>query len=137
MKKIFTVLMLCFVSVCSFGQIEQYKQITNFDLSMHNTQKPKSIQENWQIGNNCYVAGACMISVGIISSAIGTLLYCTNMNEHGNVKTLNVGIGFISAGSTLVGVSIPLLCFGDHIERETTMINDVWNSLVYKNENKK
>lgn len=132
-------LMLCLVSIACFGQYEiNHQEINEFSdttvykvqLLSANTKCPYIVEQNWEIGHKCYVSGAWIFTVGTISSIVGGAFMLADKSIDG----MKIGTGFLSAGGTLIGVSIPLLCFGDHIERETTMIQEVWESLAYKQE---
>lgn len=146
-------LILCFVSIVGFGQITaevstQFSDLAysdtvysiGYDKLFHiinNGEKlnsisfvPETIVCNYKIGQKCYTAGAAIVSVGTLCLVPGILLSAVGST----LDAKQIGYGFLSVSGTLVGISIPLLCFGDHIKRETNMVYDVWSSLEYKNQ---
>lgn len=73
----------------------------------------KSVLMNYQIGRNCFISGQVFISLGAVLSAAGGICYMTGYWEAGGV--------LCGVGGSFIGISIPLLCFGDHIKRECNM----------------
>lgn len=151
MKKILMALMLCLISIASFGQnwdalSHQYKMVITTEVyerrtflhdsnqvavlqdtiykyyKIPNGNVPYVIYQNYTIGSNCFKAGSYMICIGGVASLTGLSLMLGDKN---NITAYKAGIGLTSIGGTLVSVSLPLLCFGDHIKRETNMLYSI------------
>lgn len=127
-------LMLCFVSICSLhAESPYYKGYTDdlyYILSVPALAEdvPPTIVYNYKQGENCFIAGSILAGIGGFLVIPGILqMFCGK-----NIKQKQIGTGLLSAGSTLVGVSIPLLCFGDHIKKDANMAYEVWDILDYK-----
>lgn len=89
---------------------------------------PTYIWKDYKIGDNCFKAGVATISIGALSSIVGGIAYGVGVKNHniGNIKT---GTYFLSFGSTFIGISIPLLCFGDNMKRTTNREYKMYNAL--------
>lgn len=87
---------------------------------------PSVIYDNYKIGDRCYKAGWATFISASIMTIVGGIVYGTGI-EKNNIESSKAGVAVLSAGSSLIGISIPLLCFGDHIKRETNMNYELWN----------
>jgi len=81
--------------------------------------------EEYRFGRRCYNAGCVLISVGAPLSFIGGILLGCSMkaDSKGQVYVSDqsafiAGEVFVCIGAPMVSVSVPLLCFGDHMKRE-------------------
>lgn len=74
----------------------------------------KSVLMNYKIGRNCFISGQVFISLGAVLSAAGGICYMNGNWEAGGM--------LCGVGGSFIGISIPLLCFGDHIKRECNMV---------------
>lgn len=101
------------------------------EMPIHKTKDPiidKVILDNYLIGDRCYKSGQAIIIIGSIVTFISLpfVFYDVKKNENGVIiKSTSAGIACAAIGGTLISVSLPLLCFGDHIKRETNMIYSV------------
>lgn len=84
-------------------------------------QPTKSVLSNYHIGHNCFEAGKAMVLVGVPISFIGAMCICGGINDN-NYDACTAGYALLGIGGTFISVSIPLMCFGDHIKRECNMI---------------
>ena len=81
----------------------------------------KSVLSNYHIGHNCFAAGKAMVLVGVPISFIGAMCICGGINDN-NYDACTAGYALLGIGGTFISVSVPLMCFGDHIKRECNMI---------------
>lgn len=81
----------------------------------------QSVLANYHIGHNCFEAGKVMILVGVPISFIGAMCICGGINDN-NYDACTAGYALLGIGGTFISVSVPLMCFGDHIKRECNMI---------------
>lgn len=109
-------------SVYGYDKIFQDYAIRNF------SDVPKSIIYNYDQGRVCFNTGVAFISIGALFMVPGTLFSLFGSTP----KSKRIGAGLLYTGSTLVSVSVPLLCFGDHIKKDANMAYEVWSSLNYK-----
>lgn len=101
-------------------QVGQYVSSTQFVLktSSLNLEVPQVIWNEYQQGCNLYKGGIVSISVGCGLAALGSILYCSAIASPDSSESAAVGgLVLSSLGSSLVGISIPLLCWGDHLKR--------------------
>lgn len=81
----------------------------------------KSVLSNYHIGHNCFAAGKAMVGVGVPISFIGAMCLVGGINDN-NYDACTAGYALLGIGGTFISVSVPLMCFGDHIKRECNMI---------------
>lgn len=79
---------------------------------------------NYRIGYNCFKAGQITMGIGVAISFIGAMCVVgsVKMDNRDNWDACDAGYALLGIGGTFISVSIPLLCFGDHIKRECNMV---------------
>lgn len=81
---------------------------------------PKTLYDRYVMGENLMTAGWITMLVGGMLTISGGIMY-NHWNQVGKSEFPNMGkasMAFMGVGGTLIGVSIPLLCFGDNAKRE-------------------
>lgn len=76
---------------------------------------------NYRIGYNCFKAGQITMGIGVPISFIGAMCVVGGVKDK-NWDACDAGYALLGIGGTFISVSIPLLCFGDHIKRECNMV---------------
>lgn len=95
----------------------------------NNTLKiPTGVYERYRLSNKLMIAGWVDLSVGTGLAIIGGILYGTGLKNQNQAEVIS-GSVFLGTGGTLVGFSIPLLCFGDNIKRESNVNCEIFNLL--------
>lgn len=113
-------------------QVGKYVQSTQFvsKTSSLNLEVPQVIWNEYQQGRSLYNGGVVTISVGCGLSALGGILYCSAILSPDSSKSAVVGGLVLSyLGSSLIGVSIPLLCWGDHLKRTANKDMELYSIL--------
>lgn len=81
-------------------------------------QVPIQVYDDYLIGEKCFNYGKAFIIFGSISTVVGGCVYAIGA-KHNKINEMKTGTGIMCGGSTLIGISIPLLCFGDNMKRAT------------------
>jgi hypothetical protein len=95
--------------------------ITNYNIQTKIHRPTQSVLANYHIGYNCFEAGKTMVLVGVPISFIGAMCICGGINDN-NYDACTAGYALLGIGGTFISVSVPLMCFGDHIKRECNMV---------------
>lgn len=75
-------------------------------------QLPEVIYDEYMLGKQLSTAGIPFISIGLPICIVGTIFACSTSQSKQTAGTALLGIG-----GTMVSISLPLLCFGDHLKR--------------------
>ena len=91
----------------------------------------ESVLHNYIIGERCFKSGKVLVTWGLVTTFVGAMCvvggsarpisYKYNKMRHNN-DAITAGCTLMGIGGSFISVSIPLLCFGDHIKRECNMI---------------
>jgi len=90
---------------------------------------PKPIYDDYQFGAELFNSGCVMITVGGLSGIIGGIMYGVGYkyNSRYGQQLITAGVVMMGIGGTFVSVSIPLLCFGDHMKRNVNRDYKLYN----------
>lgn len=89
---------------------------------------PEFIYNEYEYGCKLFKSGVVTISVGAGVFALGSILYGCGLSTD-NANAIQSGLIFTSLGSGLVGVSVPLFCWGDHLKRNANKTLDLYEIL--------
>ena len=89
---------------------------------------PEFIYNEYEYGCKLLKSGVVTISVGAGVFALGSILYGCGLSTD-NANAIQSGLIFTSLGSGLVGVSVPLFCWGDHLKRNANKTLDLYEIL--------
>lgn len=93
---------------------------------------PNYIYNQYNLGQSCFKAGVVTISIGSVLALVGGVVYGVGVSKTGTKDaspTVTAGAAILSVGSTGLGVSVPLLCFGDHMKRESNIDFSIFNTI--------
>lgn len=88
------------------------KEFITHHSTTETIQIPKVIYDEYILGKQLSKAGVPIISIGLPICIIGTIFACNT-----EPTKQAAGVALLGVGSSLVSISIPLLCFGDHLKR--------------------
>lgn len=114
------------------AQVGKYVSSTQFVLKTSSLELdvPKVIWNEYQQGCSLYKGGVVTISVGCGLAALGCILYYSAIASPDSSKSAAVGgLVFSYLGSSLIGVSVPLLCLGDHLKRTANKDMELYSIL--------
>jgi len=97
-------------------------------VNIFTTKIPAPVYERYLFGYSLMKAGWATFSIGTGVGLVGGILYGVGIKNH-NVKEITAGSVLLGCGGAIIGVSIPLLCFGDNIKRETNTLFETYNIL--------
>lgn len=135
MKKIFFIITLCVVCATSYGQDVPDSNETNKVIIIKPSwnmlkyyskyaiqeylQVPMYIRDHYDHGIDLMKIGCGTIVVGTLSCIYATIMFATKINPTGAIVTMGIG-------ASLIGVSIPLFCFGTHTKRESNVMYQLY-----------
>lgn len=106
------------------------KQIPTDTTFRQTATLPTCIYNRYKLGERLTLSGWINFGVGLGLSLIGGVLLT---RQDGNIPQQGkVGTAFLGAGGALVSISIPQLCFGDHIKREANVSLQIYEQLQCK-----
>ena len=89
---------------------------------------PAPIYDRYMFGNTLMKAGWINFSIGTGIATIGGILYGVGAKNN-NLNEIKAGGALLAVGGTIIGVSIPLLCFGDNAKREANTLLKTYDIL--------
>lgn len=135
MKKIFFIITLCVVCATSYGQDVPNSNETNeviltkpsWDLLKHYSiyskqdywEVPMYIRDHYDHGIDLMKIGCGTIVVGTLSCIFATAMFATKKDSPGAIIVMGIG-------ASLISVSIPLFCFGNHTKRESNVMYQLY-----------
>lgn len=99
--------------------VEKYDNNAYVQTKIH--RPTQSVLANYHIGTNCFTTGKTIVGISIPVMFVGVMCLAGGMYDD-NYNARCAGYAIMGVGCTLISVSIPLMCFGDHIKRECNMI---------------
>lgn len=118
--------------------IQKYKDIGYFEEDGYYTQLhsvtlneikiPKVIYDEYKMGTSLFKCGKVFVGVGIPLVFSGMLLQVHGIKRM-NEDAIIASSVFYGIGGTCVSVSIPLLCWGDHLKRTSNKDYKLYNLL--------
>lgn len=84
-------------------------------MGYQSTYLPTPVYEEYKFGRKCYRTGSAFITLGSIMAVAGGICY---LASGGNQTAKTAGEVLFVMGDVCITVSVPLLCFGDHMKRE-------------------
>ncbi len=87
---------------------------------------PTPIYDRYIFGCQLMKAGWINFSIGTGIATIGGILYGVGAKNN-NLNEIKTGGALLGVGGTIIGISIPLLCFGDNAKREANIDCKVFN----------
>lgn len=125
-------------STTDYVFIKQYKDIWDFKKNEYYTQLdsvplneikiPKVIYDEYKMGASLFKCGKVFVGVGIPFVFSGMLLQVHGIKRM-NEDAIIAGSVFYGIGGTCISVSIPLLCWGDHLKRTSNKDYKLYNLL--------
>ena len=89
---------------------------------------PGPTYDRYMFGHTLMKAGWINFSIGTGITAIGGILYGVGA-KHSNLNEIKAGGSLLGVGGTIIGVAIPLLCFGDNAKREANTLLKTYDIL--------
>ena len=106
-----------------------YVQKYNYTkVPQQNSFIPKPILERYKYGNKLMNCGWINFSIGSVLTIVGGAVYGSGVKQN-KINEVKSGITLLSVGGTFIGISIPLLCFGDNAKRQTNTDYETFNIL--------
>lgn len=99
--------------------VKLYNLPSNVEVRNRINMPSESVLHNYIIGRRCFYSGKVFVSVGLLTSIVGAI--CIWQGSY-NTTAVTTGYTLLGIGSSFISVSIPLLCWGDHIKRECNMM---------------